>query len=326
MAECTPVLREDIEDFILYLATERGLSDNYQLSTRLSLEGFAAWWERKERLERMGEVALQQAMLAGVELPEPKIESSHASLGQISDYLVRRKADGLAAASIKLIVVALKIFFRWLHSRGRVTDDAAELLPLPKLERYLPETLNELQTEQLMEGVSDQTPFALRNRAILELLYASGLRVSELTNARLENLDPDARMIRVTGKGNKTRIVPVGSRACEAIRKYVETERPTLVKKRTGSEIFLSIRGSKLTTVRIWQIVKEIAKNAGLSANVYPHLLRHSFATHLLGNGADLRVIQEMLGHADISTTQIYTHVDQQHLKAVHHRFHPRAK
>jgi integrase/recombinase XerD len=161
---------------------------------------------------------------------------------------------------------------------------------------------------------------------MLELLYASGLRVSELVNARLENLDLDNRVIRVTGKGSKTRLVPVGTKACEAIRAYVERERPQFVRKKTGSGIFLSSRGTKLTTVRVWQIVKEIARLAGIDVNVYPHLLRHSFATHLLSNGADLRIIQEMLGHADISTTQIYTHVDQRHLKAVHHRFHPRAK
>jgi integrase/recombinase XerD len=146
-----------------------------------------------------------------------------------------------------------------------------------------------------------------------------------LTNARLENFDLDGGFIRVTGKGNKTRIVPVGTKAREAICIYLERERPIFVRKRTGSEIFLSQRGTKLTTVRVWQIVKECAKLAGIDLNVYPHLLRHSFATHLLGNGADLRVIQEMLGHADISTTQVYTHVDQGRLKAVHLKHHPRA-
>ena len=127
------------------------------------------------------------------------------------------------------------------------------------------------------------------------------------------------------GKGNKTRLVPVGRKACEALNAYISTERPDLVKRRSGSEIFLSCRGTKLTTARIWQIVKARARHSGLETNIYPHLLRHSFATHLLSNGADLRIIQEMLGHADISTTQVYTHVDQQRLKAVHRKFHPRA-
>jgi integrase/recombinase XerD len=159
---------------------------------------------------------------------------------------------------------------------------------------------------------------------MIELLYASGLRVSELANARLENFDAEGRILRVTGKGNKTRLVPVGGKACAALAAYLSAERPRLVKARSGNEIFLSTRGGKLTTSRLWQIVKKHARRARLEANIYPHLLRHSFATHLLSNGADLRIIQEMLGHADISTTQVYTHVDQQRLKAVHRKFHPR--
>ena len=185
--------------------------------------------------------------------------------------------------------------------------------------------MNELQIEQLLESVDAKAPLGLRDRAMLELLYASGLRISELASAKLEHLDLEQGIVRVTGKGNKTRLVPVGRKACAAIENYLARERPGLVRQKSGSEIFLSVRGRRLTTVRIWQIVKAIARRSGLEANVYPHLLRHSFATHLLGNGADLRIIQEMLGHADISTTQVYTHVDQQRLKAVHHKFHPRA-
>ncbi len=320
-------MREAIEDFILYLATERGLSDNYQLSTRLSLEGFAHWLERRRLIAAMGEAALEALLQTGAEPPPVEVDVREVTLSQIGDYLAHKKRLGLSAASIKLVVVAIKIFFRWLHARGRTPGDVAENLPLPRTERYLPETMNELQVDRLLDGVDTSAPRGLRDRAILELLYASGLRVSELVNARLEFLDLDTRMIRVTGKGNKTRVVPVGKAACDAIRAYVERERPDSVTKRTGNEIFLSSRGGrKLSTVRVWQIVKEVAKRAGLDLNVYPHLLRHSFATHLLSNGADLRIIQEMLGHADISTTEIYTHVDQRRLKAVHHRFHPRAK
>jgi integrase/recombinase XerD len=304
-------MRAAIDDFILYLATERGLSDNYQISTRLSLEGFVSWMERRP-VGTKGEAVPKQEV-AEDEAPLPSIEPGAVTHQQISDYLAHKKRLGLSASSIKLIVVALKIFFRWLQARKRIARDVAEVLPLPRTERYLPETMNELQVDHLLEGVPVNAPRGLRDRAMLELLYASGLRVSELVNARLENLDLDARIIRVTGKGNKMRLVPVGQKACGAIRAYLEKERPEMVGKRTGSEVFLSSRGTKLTTVRIWQIVKACAKNAGLDINVYPHLLRHSFATHLLSN-------------ADISTTQIYTHVDQQRLKAVHHRFHPRAK
>lgn len=319
-------MRQAIDDFILHLATERGLSDNYQLSTRLSLEGFTAWLERRRLVQQLGEEAVTQMAGAGEPLPETDVQPCEVTLDHISDYLAHRKRAGLSAASIKLIIVAVKIFFRWLHALQRIPRDVAEVLSLPRVERYLPETMNELQIEHLLDGVPADGPRALRDRAMLELLYASGLRVSELVNARLENLDLDHRVIRVTGKGNKTRLVPVGTKACDAIGAYLERERPQFVRKKTGGEIFLSARGTKLSTVRVWQIVKEIARLAGMSMNVYPHLLRHSFATHLLSNGADLRIIQEMLGHADISTTQIYTHVDQHHLKAVHHRFHPRAK
>ncbi len=296
-----------INDFIRFLATERGLSDNYQLSVRRSLEGFAAWLTQTRGIVEPGQV-----------------ETAH-----ISEYLGHRKRGGLAPGSLKLVVVAVRIFFRFLHARQRVAADPAETLPLPRQERYLPETLNELQAERLLESLPPperpDDPYYLRDRAMLELLYSSGLRVSELTGARLENLHFEEGLIRVLGKGNKQRLVPVGRQARAALEAYLAHGRPQFVKKRTGSEIFLSNRGGKLTTQRVYDIVKAIAARSGLEINIYPHLLRHSFATHLLGNGADLRVIQELLGHADISTTQIYTHVDQRRLKSVHHKFHPRA-
>jgi integrase/recombinase XerD len=292
-----------IESFIRYLAVDRGLSDNYQLSTRRSLEEFAQWCQARKKAGNVREV----------------------DLGLLSEYLADRKKAGLSASSIKLVVVALKIFFRHLAAAGAVRKDPAEQLSLPRIERYLPETLNELQMEQLLESIDTKIPLGLRDRAMVELLYASGLRISELANARLEHFSTEEGILRVTGKGNKTRLVPVGRKAREALASYLSTERPKLVKPRSGSEIFLSERGGRLTTTRIWQIVKKHASHSGLKTNVYPHLLRHSFATHLLGNGADLRIIQEMLGHADISTTQVYTHVDQQRLKAVHRQFHPRA-
>ena len=296
-------MEPEIDLFIRFLATERGLSDNYQLSTRRSLTEFAEWCQRVRQLLSVSDITQEV----------------------LSDYLGARKRGGLAAASIKLIVVALKIFFRFLLTKSLVPRDPTDTLTLPRIERYLPETLNEIQVEQLIESIDTRHPLGLRDRAIMELLYASGLRISELANARLENFNTEEKMLRVTGKGNKTRLVPVGGKACGAIGAYLFAERPKLVKRRTGREIFLSVRGTKLTTARLWQIVKKRAAHSGLTSNIYPHLLRHSFATHLLSNGADLRIIQELLGHADISTTQIYTHVDQQRLKAVHRKFHPRA-
>ena len=195
---------------------------------------------------------------------------------------------------------------------------------MPRLTRFLPKTLNQVEVRQLLEANMLGRPFPYRDRAMLELFYASGLRISELAGARLENLNLQERIIRVIGKGSKTRLVPVGRIACEAIDRYLTQERAHLVGKKTGNEVFLSRQGKKLTTQRIWQILKEIAAATGFETNVYPHLLRHSFATHLLANGADLRIIQELLGHADISTTQLYTHVEQSRLKSIHKQFHPR--
>jgi len=296
-------LNEQIEQLIIWLAVERGLSTNYQLSTRRSLETFAQWLPSHAQVTEFSRV-------------EP---------GHITDYLTWRKRAGLASASIKLEAVAIRIFFRFLVARKMLTRNPAENITIPRIEGYLPETLNAAEVERLLDSVRETDPLGRRDRAMLELLYASGLRVSELCGVRLEGLSLDEGMIRVTGKGNKTRIIPVGSKACAAIRRYLETERPTLVGPRSGAEIFLSVRGKKLTPQRIWQLLKQYASRAGLESNVYPHLLRHSFATHLLGGGADLRIIQEMLGHADIATTQIYTHVDRTHLKTVHKKFHPRA-
>ena len=307
-------VEDAIESFIRYLAVERGLSDNYQLSTQRSLNDFCAWAANKGRRVRD----------EGERKEPSNREWRTITLPMITEYLADKKKSGLSASSIKLIVVALKIFFRFLAGKGEIKSDPTEALSLPRIQRYLPETLNELQVEQLLNSIDTKAPHGMRDRAMIELLYASGLRISELANARLENFHPEEGVIRVIGKGNKTRMVPVGGKACEALAVYLSTERPKLVKRRTGNEIFLSERGTRLTTARIWQIVKEKAKHAGFEKNVYPHLLRHSFATHLLSNGADLRIIQEMLGHADISTTQVYTHVDQQRLKAVHRRFHPR--
>lgn len=292
-----------IEAFILHLAAERGLSVNYQVLVQQVLERFAAWAGRSRKREAVDQVETQD----------------------ITDYLGHRKSDGIAASSLRIELVALKIFFRWLAVRGhRVGDPAEPVLP-PRVEVRLPDTLNEVDVQTLIESVQGSELLDIRDRAMLEIFYASGLRVSEVTGARLEHLNLDEGWVRITGKGNKTRLIPVGAAARDAVRRWLEAARPKLVNPKTQSFVFLNRNGGKLTTARVWQIVKERTKLAGLDpAKVHPHLLRHSFATHLLSNGADLRVIQEMLGHADISTTQIYTHVDQRRLKETHRKFHPR--
>jgi integrase/recombinase XerD len=290
-----------IDLFILYLATERGLSDNYQISTRASLERFTEW------AASCGTTAAQQVT--------PTL---------LSEFLIAEKKRGLSATSIKLEAVALRIFFRFLTARGIIPSDPAEKLPLPRLPHTLPQPLSQPDMAKLVAAPAGDTPLEMRDRALLELLYACGLRITEACTVRLEHLDEEGGIIRVTGKGNKTRLIPVGRAALEALQFYLRNARPKLLSARSGAAIFLSVRGHPLTPARIWQLVRYYAKRAGIEEAIHPHQLRHSFATHLLAGGADLRIIQEMLGHASIATTQIYTQVDRSQLKAVHQKFHPR--
>ena len=290
--------------FIRFLATERGLSDAYQTSVRQTLDALAGW---------MKSLSTESTALREIGTEE------------LAAFLSRRRAEGLNAASLRITTVHLKVFFRWLVVKGTLEMDPAEPLLAPRPDQTLPETLNASELVKLLESIDPGQPLGRRDLAILELFYSSGLRLSELCKARLEMMDSEDGFLRITGKGGKTRIVRVGIKAREAIADYLMNERPQLVTKKTSSHIFLSVRGGALSPDRVRQIVKERAKFAGIDQNIYPHLLRHSFATHLLEGGADLRVIQELLGHADISTTQIYTHVDRQRLKAVHKQFHPRA-
>ena len=294
-------MQECIDSFLLYLATERGLSTNYQLSTRASLERFVTW-----------------AAGRGIE----SIAAVTSPL--LSEFLIAEKKRGLSATSIKLEAVALRIFFRFLTARARITFDPAEKLPLPRLPQTLPQPLSQIDMAKLVAAPAGETPLEIRDRALLELLYACGLRIAEACSVRLENLDEEGGVIRVTGKGNKTRLIPVGRAALDALKFYLSNARPRLVSPKSGGEIFLSVRGHELTPARIWQLVRHYAKIAGIEEAIHPHQLRHSFATHLLAGGADLRIIQEMLGHASIATTQIYTQVDRSQLKSVHRKFHPR--
>lgn len=288
------------DSFIRYLATERGLSEAYQLSVRQSLDALTAWLKSKNVVIR------------------------DIGTDELAAFLSQRKKDGLEASSLRITTVHLKIFFRWLAIKGKLEMDPAEPLLAPRADMNLPETLHAKELIQLLDSIDPSIPLGRRDLAILELFYSSGLRLSELCHLRLEMVDFEGGFLRITGKGNKTRVVRVGSKARVAVDDYLNNERPSLVSRKTSSHVFLSVRGTQLSPDRVRQIVKERAKMAGIDQNVYPHLLRHSFATHLLEGGADLRVIQELLGHADISTTQIYTHVDRQRLKTIHKTFHPR--
>jgi integrase/recombinase XerD len=293
-------MEKETDAFIRYLATERGLSEAYQLSVRQTLDALAGWLKKR-----------------GAPLTEVGTE-------ELAAFLSQRKKTGLIAASLRIATVHLKVFFRWLAVKGRLEMDPAEPLLAPRPDQTLPETLHAAEVERLLDSIDPSARLGRRDRAILELFYAAGLRLSELCHLRLETMDLEEGFARITGKGNKTRVARVGGKAREALADYLANERPELVTRRTSSHVFLSIRGGPLSPDRVRQIVKERAKLAGIEQSIHPHLLRHSFATHLLEGGADLRVIQELLGHADISTTQIYTHVDRQRLKAVHKKFHPR--
>lgn len=288
------------DQFIRYLATERGLSESYQLSVRQTLDALARWM-RKQNLDLRD-----------------------VGTDELAAFLSQRKTDHLSPSSLRITTVHLKIFFRWLVGREKLEMDPAEPLMSPRPDQSLPETLDSSELEILLESIDPNQPLGRRDRAILELFYSAGLRLSELCKVRLEMIDFEDGFIRISGKGGKTRVVRVGKKARAAIDDYLANERAGLVTKKTSSHVFLSVRGTLLSPDRVRQIVKERAKFAGIEKNLYPHLLRHSFATHLLEGGADLRVIQELLGHADISTTQIYTHVDRNRLKAVHKKFHPR--
>jgi integrase/recombinase XerD len=299
-----PAWEEAIEGCLGYLATEKSHAVNTQLINRIALESFAAWMEKHR---------------AGI-APEA------VTTADVREFLrAQRLQRKLAPASMKVLVVALRHLAAHLRRTSKTEHDWTPALDLPRLGRILPDTLSEAEVAQLLAAPLPATPLGLRDRAILEVLYASGLRASEITGLRIENVLREERLLRVIGKGNRERLVPVGEKALAAIDAWLKQGRPELVGPRTGGELFIGEHHRRLTTVRLWQIVRETARLAGLQKKIWPHLLRHSFATHLLGHSADLRSIQEMLGHASLATTQIYTHVDQARLREIHRRFHPRA-
>ncbi len=294
-----------IGNFLLYLAAERGLSVNYRLSVQRTLERFADWCAEHDHSPE--------------DVDEPLLAEYHRWL---------RGECRLAASSCRISLVHLRQFFRYLAREKVLPSNPAALLECGRAGRPLPETLGAEAVNTLLQSIDpSDLPYGARDRAILEMLYGSGLRVSELVNLRADQVDWEENFLRITGKGNKTRYVPLGGVAAKALRSYLAHARSRLLRNgRRADVLFLSNRGERLTRDRVRQIIKERARAAGLPENVYPHIMRHSFATHLLENGADLRVIQDMLGHASLSTTQIYTHVDQKRLVSLHQSFHPRGR
>jgi integrase/recombinase XerD len=292
-----------VDEFLSYLALERGLSPHTVKAYGADLRGFA------EHLQRQG-----------LTDPEP-LRREH-----ILDYLEAGQTAGLETATTARRLVAIRVFFRYLVQERVIRNDPTEVMDSPRLTRLLPGLLSRGEVEALLAAYRGRDRLECRNRAIMETFYATGMRVSELAALRTDGLRLAEGYVRVIGKGRKERLVPVGLPACRALSEYLADARPLLDRSGRALEVFLSCRGRPLTRDRVWAIVRDAARRAGIRRAVHPHLLRHSFASHLLEGGADLRVIQELLGHADIATTQIYTHVDRQRLAQVHRQFHPRAE
>ncbi len=293
----------DIESFLSYISLERGLSKNTVAAYRRDLDQAARFLQRGGAAHWR---TVSPAQAAGW-------------VHSLSDA-----ADRYQATSLARKITALRMLARHLVREKFRDDDFTALLTGPKLARKIPGTLSESEIARLLAAPTGGDPRALRDRALLELFYSSGLRVSELAGLMLQQVDLENNFLRVFGKGAKERVVPIGGRARDALATYLAAGRPSLVKPKTGSQFFLNNRGAALSRVMLWMIVKKYAQRAGITKNVKPHGLRHSFATHLLTGGADLRAIQEMLGHASISTTQIYTAVEPQRLVDHHAKFHPR--
>ena len=252
--------------------------------------------------------------------------SEDVSTGQLAAYVAQLRADGLAATTIARRVAALRSFYRHQVLIGARPDNPAAELDLPKRRRALPKTLSPGEVEKLIDAATGTTPRTLRDRALVELLYGAGLRVSEAVGLERAAIDLEGRLVRCTGKGSKERIVPIGREAVESLRRYLSRGRPYL-DKRHRPELFLNAQGGALTRAGAFLILRRLAETAGLDPErVHPHLLRHSFATHLLEGGADLRSVQEMLGHADLATTELYTHVSDRRRRELYFRAHPHAR
>ena len=290
--------------FLDHLKIERGLSSNTLASYR-------------NDLCQLGDFLLDHGIASWAE----------ANRDDLLDFLDHQRRRGMEAASMARELAAIKMFYRYLAAENLTAADPTAAMDSPRLWRILPDMLSPGETGALLNAFSARAaePLTVRNRAILELMYASGLRVSETADLKLADVDFENNILRVRGKGSKERIVPAAARTLKLLRKYITVHRTELAEKNPlVPYLFISRTGKRLNRERIWAIIKEAALIAGIDKEIHPHTLRHSFATHLLENGADLRVIQEMLGHADIATTEIYTHVSKDRLLTVHRKFHPR--
>ena len=286
-----------LNDFIAYISIEKGLSKNTALAYRSDISKFLKFAKKKEM---------------------PIEEFQHQD---ITDFLWEAKMKGLKPTSVYRIIESLRQFYKYLTAEEIIENNPTSYIAAPKIPETLPDMLSFDEVERLLNSIDSSDEMNIRNRAMLELLYATGLRVSELINLTFSDIDINKGFLRVIGKGSKERLIPFGEKAKNFINIYLNKRKPYVELK---ENIFISRLGKKLSRVEVWRQLKNIAKKAGINKNITPHTLRHSFASHLLAGGADIRFVQEMLGHSSISTTQIYTHLDKDKLKQNHKKFHPR--
>jgi len=294
-------MEAEIRTFLNCLRVEKGLSDNTLMAYRRDMVKFGAF------------------------AAERQLEVRDVQRGDVVDFLASLYHKGLDSRSVARHLVTIRNFFRFALTEGYIEDDPAATIESPKFRQSLPEFLSLEEVERLLRQPDTSGPLGARDRAIIELLYSCGLRVSELCGLRVSDLQMDPGCLRCVGKGNKERLVPVGRQALSAVRRYLRMARPKMLCGGSSPHLFLNRRGRPMDRISIWKILAEYGRQAGLRKSLKPHMLRHSFATHLLDRGADLRSVQLMLGHSDISTTQIYTHVVEERLKQTYKAHHPRA-
>lgn len=294
-------MKELIDTFLDYLSVERGLAANTIVSYRQDLGTFAGFLKQR-----------------GIEL------AGKASRADIVDFMMSQKDQGICPNSICRRLAAIRMFYRFLVRERVIPADPTALVESPKLWKRIPETLSEQEVEALLNQPDIHGRQGIRDRTILETMYATGMRVSEVAGLKVDGVNLDVGFVRCVGKGSKERIVPLGSKAVHWLQRYLQSVRPKMLGKKESDRVFVSRVGAGLSRQSMWKLIKAYARQARIRKVIKPHILRHSFATHLLEHGADLRSVQEMLGHANISTTQIYTHVNKDRLKNIHRQFHPR--
>ncbi|NEY71342.1 site-specific tyrosine recombinase XerD [Bacillus mesophilus] len=296
-------MKDQLQDFLHYLIVERGLAMNTIQSYERDLKKYIVYIYEVEKIESLETV----------------------SLFNILGFLKQLKESGLSSRTLARHIASIRSFHQFLLREKAVTHDPSVHVETPQPERTLPKVLSMKEVELLLETPSLKTAFGVRDKAMLEVLYATGIRVSELINLDLGDIHLTMGFLRCVGKGNKERIIPIGREATQSLENYINVARRELVGKKTTDALFLNHHGNRISRQGFWKILKRLTKEAAIKKDLTPHTLRHSFATHLLENGADLRAVQEMLGHADISTTQIYTHVTKARMKDIYKAFHPRA-